>query len=74
MASICETSNDLNCWNNIRKLLQISLINNLIQFETWGITVNAARVLEKEYFGMNNDNMNDTEKLTFENVVLLIIQ
>ena len=66
MAGICETSSDLNCWNNVRTLLKTSVINNLIQFEARDIT-------PKEYFDINTDNMNDAEKLTFANVVLLVI-
>ena len=44
-----------------------------MQFESRDIIVNVAKLSEGEYFGINNDNMNDREKLTFENVVLLVI-
>ena len=33
MAGICETSNDLQCWSHIRKLLKVGFINNSTQFE-----------------------------------------
>ena len=64
MAGIFETSNDLNCCSDICKLLTIALTNNLIQFE--------ARELQKMYrkrlFGINTMIIDDTKKLTFENV------
>ena len=70
MVSICETSDDLNGCSNIRKLLKIGFINNLIQFEARYVTkiINVEELLAKEYFGINNDNMDDAQKLTFENV------
>ena len=55
MVGICETSNDLNGWSNIRKLLKLRFINNLIQFEARYIPIilNVEKLLAKKYFGMS---------------------
>ena len=48
-----------NGWGNIRKLLITGCIKSLIPFEARCITMNLAKLLKTEYFGINND----TQKL-----------
>ena len=54
MIGICETSNDLNGWNNVCKLLKltkIGFIDNLIQLEERDITCNKCRnIIRKRIF------------------------
>ena len=63
-----KPESELDGWPNVKKLLKTTFINTLIKFEARNITPEIRENLETNYLGINNDNIPDAEKMTFENV------
>jgi len=53
-------------WSNLKRLFDFSFIQKLIAFEARNITNDIRQNIEKNYFGIGNDSMPESEKLTFE--------
>ena len=56
MVDISETSNDLNSWSNIRKVLRVDFIYTFIRFEARNIAMNVRELSEQEYDPMIQKN------------------